>query len=76
MMGNSTATGGGAAGGHPQRRSQGKINDTVDLLKRELMAHGPVMLCFSVFESFMHYRDGQCLREIFFFKLTLIPIFR
>lgn len=32
--------------------------DTVELLKRELLAHGPVMLCFSVFESFMHYHDG------------------
>lgn len=35
-----------------------KTRDTLGLLKRELMAHGPVMLCFSVFESFMHYHEG------------------
>ncbi|KAF7633491.1 Pept_C1 domain-containing protein [Meloidogyne graminicola] len=37
---------------------KGRIGGIVELLKRELMEHGPVMLCFSVFESFMHYHDG------------------
>ncbi|CAK5086534.1 unnamed protein product [Meloidogyne enterolobii] len=36
----------------------GRIGGIVELLKREIMTHGPVMLCFSVFESFMHYHDG------------------
>ncbi|KAL3120599.1 hypothetical protein niasHT_007891 [Heterodera trifolii] len=38
--------------------SGGKTTRALDLLKRELISHGPVMLCFSVFEGFMHFYDG------------------
>jgi len=31
---------------------------TEELLKREIMTHGPVVLCFNVFEGFMHYKKG------------------
>lgn len=29
-----------------------------DLLKLELMEFGPVVLCFSVYEGFLHYFEG------------------
>uniref|UniRef100_A0A183BZF9 Pept_C1 domain-containing protein n=1 Tax=Globodera pallida TaxID=36090 RepID=A0A183BZF9_GLOPA len=42
----------------PKTLPSGKAMRALDLLKRELLTHGPVMLCFSVYEGFMHFYDG------------------
>ncbi|KAI1730447.1 papain family cysteine protease domain-containing protein [Ditylenchus destructor] len=39
-------------------RSKKAPKNVEELVKREMMAHGPTMLCFNVFEDFMHYYDG------------------
>ncbi|KAI1718754.1 papain family cysteine protease domain-containing protein [Ditylenchus destructor] len=39
-------------------RSKKAPKSVEELVKREMMAHGPTMLCFNVFEDFMHYYDG------------------
>ena len=37
----------------------GKNITSLELVKLDLMTFGPVVLCFNVFESFLHYYQGR-----------------
>uniref|UniRef100_A0A914R355 Peptidase C1A papain C-terminal domain-containing protein n=1 Tax=Panagrolaimus davidi TaxID=227884 RepID=A0A914R355_9BILA len=36
----------------------GKNMEPAEILKREILKYGPAVLCFNVFEGFMHYKKG------------------
>jgi hypothetical protein len=42
---------------HDKGRTSLALN-VEQLLKREILEYGPVMLCFNVFEGFLHYYEG------------------
>ena len=41
----------------------GNSIEPADILKREILTHGPAVLCFNVFEGFMHYKRGWLFQE-------------
>ena len=42
-----------------EKKGSNRITNFEQFLKRELYENGPVMLCFSVFDGFLHYLNGR-----------------